>query len=548
PQIVLRARATDHPILVLEDVGYEMRPWRRRVSALLSGLETRGVPVDRWRFHAGAGQVFRDPGAPPLTLKQLFRLRAESPLLVISAGEGLLEGRQGRLAPWVEALSGWRYRAWLHPVTDPAWWRPALREIPVQAWPMTPEGVMAAARQLVHGETGRPERETARAQPQRGVSPLDIERLRWLLTLAPRRDPDLAELLRQRFCPHVPPAALLEALDAPPLLARPGVGPSAEEVHGFLADLLASSEPRPETAAHARWRLDRALQEIRIPGREKVATHELIDLAQGPLAAEVVSAVERETGSPAKPLRQRVLRQAFSRAGAGEDGWRWSWPDRTEIAATLVCLGILGTLLPAWSSFQKKAPLSVQGDSTATPPSTDSRAPVRPPAPEPPPASPKGTGESTTDVPARSVPTNIEGPVKKPFPQKKPGKAPSTETGPSLLSASSEPAPPVEQKPANQPPSIQSLEPDVGLMGKKMSLTFSGANFDPQTTVTFSPPGINVSSCEAPTSVELRCEIEISRDAKPGPRDVTVINPDKQYQSYSGLFTVTGTPTAGAGN
>ena len=70
-----------------------------KVSALLSGLETRGVPIDRWRFHADAGRVFREPGAPPLTLKQLFRLRAESPLLVVSAGEGLLEGIAGRTAP-----------------------------------------------------------------------------------------------------------------------------------------------------------------------------------------------------------------------------------------------------------------------------------------------------------------------------------------------------------------------------------------------------------------------------------------------------------------
>jgi hypothetical protein len=364
PQIVLRARASTHPILVLEDVGDEMRPWRRRVSALLDGLETRGVPIDRWRFHADAGRVVRNPGEAPLSLKQLFRLRAESPLLVVSTGEGLLEGIAGRPASWVEALRGWRYRAWLHPVTDPAYWRPALRAAPIQEWPMTPAGVMAAARQLIHGETGRPEGDSARALPQRRVSPLDVERLRWLLTLAPRRDPDLAELLRQRFCPQVPPAALLEALEAPPLTARPGVGPTAEEVHAFLADLLAKSEPQPGTAAHERWRLDRALQEIRLPGREEPATRDLAELAQGPLAAEVVSTVERWTGKRESPFRKRVLRQAFTQAGHGGEersGWRWTWPDLTEIAAALVCLGLLGAVLPSLSGgFERKTPVQLE--------------------------------------------------------------------------------------------------------------------------------------------------------------------------------------------
>ena len=372
PHIVLRSRASTHPLLVLEDVGDEMRPWRRQVSALLSGLESRGVPLDRWRFHADAGRVFRDPGAPPLTLKQLFRLRAESPLLVISTGEGLLGGFEGRPASWMEALQGWRYRAWLHPVTDPAWWRPALHQVPIHAWPMTPEGVMAAAWQLVHGETGSPVRQSDRAR--RRVSTLDIERLRWLLALAPRRDPDLTELLRQRFCPQVPPAALLAALDAPPSVAPVGVGPSAEEVHTFLAGLLASSEPQPGTAAHERWRLDRALQEIRVPGREETAAQELQDLAQGPLAGEVVASVERlaarrpgpETPIPASGalyLKRKVLRPALVQAGRPGEGriWRPTWPDLTEIAAALVCLGLLGFLLPSLSrGFQRDVPVTLE--------------------------------------------------------------------------------------------------------------------------------------------------------------------------------------------
>lgn len=592
PQIVLRARASMHPILVLEDVGDEMRPWRRRVSALLDGLENRGVPIDRWRFHADAGRVFRNPGEAPQTLKQLFRLRAESPLLVVSTGEGLLEGIAGRPAPWVEALRGWRYRAWLHPVTDPAYWRPALREAPIQEWPMTPAGVMAAARQLIHGETGRPEGDSARALPQRRVSPLDVERLRWLLTLAPRRDPDLAELLRQRFCPQVPPAALLEALDAPPLATRPGVGPTAEEVHAFLADLLAKSEPQPGTAAHERWRLDRALQEIRLPGREEPATRELAELAQGPLAAEVVGTVERWTGKRENPLRKRVLRQAFSPAGHGGEersGWRWTWPDLTEIAAALVCLGLLGAVLPSlFGGFEKQTPVQLEKvyrlrEGPHTSPGYAFLEIAAIPGWR---SSLEGRiyrdGQNFASVDLSSGATTLQVPTGYWFDLRQPlgdGRLAVSEA-PVWIETFFEPAPPVaDPKPSSAPssdaaedtpvqtppasrettpgrvdpaqptvpprsrryyPIVGSIKPDSGSPGEKLVLYINGSDFDPQTIVGFYPnEGISVSACRVAAN-EITCQIEISPEAVPGERSLEIGYPDRQGEVLSITFTVLG--------
>lgn len=657
PQIVLRARASTHPILVLEDVGDEMRPWRRRVSALLDGLETRGVPIDHWRFHADAGRVFRDPGMPPQTLKQLFRLRAESPLLVVSAGEGLLEGIDGRPAPWAEALRGWRHRAWLHPVTDPAYWRPALHAVPIHTWPMTPAGVMAAARQLIHGETGRPEGDSARALPQRRVSPLDVERLRWLLTLAPRRDPDLAELLRQRFCPQVPPAALLEALESPPLATHPGVGPAAEEVHTFLADLLATSEPQPGTAAYERWRLDRAVQEIRVPGREKQAVRELTELARGPLAAEVVSTVERWTGRPERRLHKRVLRHAFTRADrAGEErrGWRWTWPDLTEIAAALACLGLLGAVLPSLSdSFERKTSVQLEkayrlrkGPSSspgytfleiaAIPgwtsalearlfrdgqnfesvdlssgsarlqvptghwfdlrqPLGDGRLAVSEAPiwiepffePAPPLADPKAPNTAPTmqvrDTPAQTAGDNTgEIRVRDSKDAEKRKRLedlladlarlrlvePNSRTlavfkarvdalykaetiDEQALRRVEAEVGSYEKRLSDEPPEqrsleravLQSVKPDRGLPGQELTLYLTGANFEPTTSVSFGPDsGVIVRGCKVIPS-EMLCDVEISPEAEPGPRDLFLTYPDGKGDVFSNLFTV-GDPPA----
>ncbi|HVR95924.1 MAG TPA: hypothetical protein VMW27_04870, partial [Thermoanaerobaculia bacterium] len=268
PQVVFRSRSAPPPILVLEDIGSEMDPWQGRVSALFAGLAARGAPLDRWQFHAGADRVFRSLSDPPVSLRQLARLRGASPLLVVSAGEGVLEGREGKIANWVEQLAAWPHRAWLHPVGDPGSWRPVLRppdsgqldRLKIPRWPMTAEGILAVARHLGHGRPGAAVRATYRTAVDRPVAPLDVDRLRWLLALAPRRNPELLDRLRRRFCPHVPPSAMLEALDAPPLTAPLGLPPEAAAVHVVIADFLAASEPEPGTAAHERWRLDRALQ------------------------------------------------------------------------------------------------------------------------------------------------------------------------------------------------------------------------------------------------------------------------------------------------
>jgi tetratricopeptide (TPR) repeat protein len=374
PQVVFRVRSAAPSLLVLEDIGSEMAPWRSRVSALLAGLAARGVPLDRWQFDIDASRVFRSLGEPAISLRQLVRMRAASPLLIISTGEGILQGWEGRTAPWIEQLALWQQRAWLHPVGDPSSWHPTLRrpeEMAISLWPMTQEGLLSAARHLAHGRPG-PARATWRNATDRPVAPLDVDRLRWLLSLAPRRDPDLLERLRQEFCPHVPQAALLEALEALPLAEPLELPPRADAVHVFLAALLAASEPPPDTAAHERWRFDRALQEIRIPGREKGAIDEFTDLARGPLAGQVGDAIEeliaRAPRIPKNPLSDtiaRELRRAVlvpihrraSRFSLG--GWRRLPPPAWMASTAALLVAVLTAFaLPAFSpAFNREVPV-----------------------------------------------------------------------------------------------------------------------------------------------------------------------------------------------
>jgi uncharacterized protein with von Willebrand factor type A (vWA) domain len=345
PHVVLCTHAAALPLLVLEDVADGMRPWQRRVMALLAGLEARGVPLDHWRFNADAGRLFRSVGGSTLSLRQLSRLHAERPLLVISTGQGALEGDDFAVAPWVEILRGWRHHAWLHPATDPRTWSAALRKAQLKVWPMTPAGLLAAAQQVVRGDPGPGD---ARTSPERLPTQLDVDRLRWLLTLAPRRDPELAELLRWRFCPYVPEAALIEALAAPPLDQPLGVGPTAAEVHQLLLEVLDDSCPQPGSVAHERWRLDRAMQQVHLAPEKAVA--ELAELAAGPLGGEVERALRplpRETSrrlesKVLRPLRRRATREGFLSALAESgSGRRWTWPTAGEIAATLAAAALV---------------------------------------------------------------------------------------------------------------------------------------------------------------------------------------------------------------
>ncbi len=369
PSIVWKPVTSAVPLVILRDTSDEMRPWRRMVDALLEGLETRGVWCEVWTFRGAAETLTRADAPVTRGIEVLARSRGEAPVLVLSTGSGLVgagddtgDGPTG----WARALSRWRFGAWLHPDTDRSTWRAALDTLPIPAWPMTPEGLIAAAEQLADGD---PSTAPTRTRASRPVTARDVDRLRWLLSLTPRWDPELAELLRQRFAPGIPQAAVALALESTPLHEHPGVGPSEGEVHAFLAEVLDGSEPRAGTVGHLQWRLDRAMHGIHLDDADDaVAT--LATLAAGPLAPEVDDAMARAgvrgAGDPAtatasptviptvgRNLERRVVRtihrrekRAATLAAMGPGASRWTWPSPAELLTTAALALVLGGL--AW--------------------------------------------------------------------------------------------------------------------------------------------------------------------------------------------------------
>ena len=97
PQLAYRRRGVARPVVVLEDVSDEMRPWRSRVRALIDGLRQRAVPLDHWQFDGDGSRLFRRRQAGASTLRQLYKIRSRAPLIVVSTGHGML-GEEGARA------------------------------------------------------------------------------------------------------------------------------------------------------------------------------------------------------------------------------------------------------------------------------------------------------------------------------------------------------------------------------------------------------------------------------------------------------------------
>ncbi|HEX4960350.1 MAG TPA: hypothetical protein VF173_05900, partial [Thermoanaerobaculia bacterium] len=287
PQIVVREQSAASMLIVLVDRSDEMRPFGWKVAALLAGLEQRGVRLERWSLDGNTGRVSRSRDLPSLTLAELAQLRPDSAMVLISTGQGFARGDRFELAEWAGLLSLWGRRAWFHPIPDPSYWRPWLRQAKIGIWPMTSAGMLAAARHLRRRDPTVPAWDHPDLVPLHRVTPLDVDRLRWLLSLAPRRDPVLGEWLRQRFFPDVPEAASVEAFAAPPLHTPVGVGPTSQEVHEALLHMLDGCRPPTGTAAHERWRLDRAVQSLYVPEAAASGLTTLAELAHGPMAGEV---------------------------------------------------------------------------------------------------------------------------------------------------------------------------------------------------------------------------------------------------------------------
>ena len=375
PAFVFETPPVASPILVLRDTASEMRTWNRKVDLFLKQLVRSGVLLECWYFDEDASLVSRTPHGRTISIGTLAHRGDGAALLVISTGAGVSPA-MARRSRWWDVLATWEDRAWLTPIANPLYWRAELRTpgiLRVPVWPMTRLGVIAAARALTGGDVKR----VAALQPERAVSAGDVERMKRIVALVPYPTLELAEHLRQRFLPEVPEEVVMFLADGTGssgairldeaeikrlVSAVRTEAPAGElQVRRFLREVIEGSEPAPESAAHLRWQLDRALQDLHLstlaPGQESRPTAILERLADGPLAIEVRRALDLAAAAPplhnARAIKTLQARAPATPAPSGLTGSgyvrRLTWPGVPELAAGVAAAAVAA--LVAWGTL-----------------------------------------------------------------------------------------------------------------------------------------------------------------------------------------------------
>jgi hypothetical protein len=305
PTIAFRRRAIPRAVVVLVDMGEGSHAFLPTIEEFVSGLAMRGVQLQTWRFYGDPSQLRQSPTDPAVTLGSISRSTSEAPMIIISSGARLLDGEESQPAPWIGTLKNWRRRVWLHPNPDPASWSLARSHAGMAVFGLDSDGILAAAREVI-GESGGVGAQAALAETTRkSPAPLESERMRWLLSFLPKRDPRAAELLRQRFAAWMPRSAIAAAWARPRLERAWPLTPNAEQVASFVDSVLDRSEPAPDSFAHARWKIDRATVRLNIPGQVGGAIADLNRLATmgyAPQVEHAIAAVGALEGGPAPAM------------------------------------------------------------------------------------------------------------------------------------------------------------------------------------------------------------------------------------------------------
>jgi hypothetical protein len=379
PTLVTKPRRISETILVLQDVCQDMRLWDGKVEGLLLDLRRQGIVLKRLFFDGNLTRVSDRRHRPAASLESVLRAQPDAPLLIISSGTGLTALVASPDKLWMRSLAQRLRKTWLTPVSDLRLWPAEFNALPLDVWPMTRLGLMNAARQLAGADAAAGPAVRARMLESGIVSVQDIERLKRLASLARHPSPALLDLLRRRFAPDVPDAAILHLMKetgsagAPTvrlserdlarcLIAVHSENPDLEEaVRGTILRVLSDSEPLPGSLAHERWEMAVAVQTValgELTGNPTAVTRgkaTLARLAQGPLWEEARDAMtalpEAAAALPIRPgarERHEAAPPPVSQQLRSTIGIPWSWPGFRELVpAALAALAILGVALGA---------------------------------------------------------------------------------------------------------------------------------------------------------------------------------------------------------
>lgn len=373
PQLVYKPRRTAQPILIFQDVSQEMRIWRPKVDTLLADLARQGVPLDRWYFDGDPRRVADQPFRATVGFETVLRKRPSAPILVISTGTGIESTLATGDRLWLQALGESPRKSWLTPVSDLRLWPPALdeHELGLNVWPMTHLGLARMAKDLAGIEGESPDRLRTHLRAAGAIAEDDVERMKRLASLVPHPTPELLEVLRKRFAPDVPDAAILHLMQHGGGPSTPVIRLSDDEVRRCLAatrletpqleaairqtiiGVLSDSRPAPGSTAHQRWKLAIALQQLQLADVENadlsgpLAT--IRGLGASPLWEEVRAAARRLPANVGLARRLDAVLGGSSHDASPPPGAEavarapqpWSWPGLREVVPATLAAAIV---------------------------------------------------------------------------------------------------------------------------------------------------------------------------------------------------------------
>lgn len=385
PRLVFRPSTASGVLLLLQDVGEEMRAWGPKVDALAGALRRQGIAIERHFFEDSPARVSSSPFGETVPFERLKRVHAHG-ILIVSSGRGVPHDLAQPSVDWPEQLAYWNRRSWLNPVTDRSRWRPELDELPLTVWPLVGTGIIAAARDLA-AATGLAADLRPRLQLEsRKVLRDDVERLKRLVALASHPSIELIESLRQRFVPDVPEDTVLhvlresvssspEEVRLPPAELRRLAASERREnadreklVRGHVLQLLRESEPPAGSVAHLRWQLAVAAQELALAelgqGTIEGPRERLRSLAQSPVWDEVGETVEelRDVGQmdlvfpelkgSVTSTKLPAPKALPSTGEVAPRSWAWLRPQPRDVALALTASAIVALTLQSVGAFE----------------------------------------------------------------------------------------------------------------------------------------------------------------------------------------------------
>ena len=388
PHLVYKPRRVQETIVVLIDHSQAMNVHARRVNTFVADLTRYGIAIERWYFDGDIATQSARPFGPPIALADLVRRRERSPALIISDGFEVAATLQSQDRSWLRALQAWSRRVWLNPITDESLWPSALARLPVPVVGMNRAGLLRAANILARGEN-----EAVGVSGRTGLAPKpvtldDVDELKQLASVVPYPTIELLELLRQRFSPHVPEAAVLHVSATGQSFAGVPIEMGDGEIRDnlrrlrrdrasfeagvreYLLEVLRDSEPITGSVAHLRWRMSTAIHEVQLAalrGADPSASlRKIAGLAHGPLWEELRDSIARlpDSGPLADDVRKTAGMKERSAdppafedrtGGVGVPRFRWARPSARELGFSMGVALIAAAIASLAAPFRAQA-------------------------------------------------------------------------------------------------------------------------------------------------------------------------------------------------